>query len=319
MTKTAVAQAEDRRIAHQPALDGLRAVAVSAVLLYHHVGHNGGIGQGGFLGVDIFFVISGFLITALLLAEHRGSGAIDLRRFWSRRARRLIPALLAMLVLAAFLSRLVYPETLQPMIHQDVLWTVGYLQNWHIAFFHAQPSPIGHTWSLSVEEQWYLLWPAALWVLLIWTRGRTRRLAWVLAGLAGASALLVAYLYANGRGDHAFFGTDARALELLVGAGLAAIAQSVARTNPAAARRRTVDGAGLVALAALVLAMVVATAGPTWGKGPLLAMSVATALVIAAGVQPTGPVRTILSFAPLGVDPRSWTRVGVIQAARLAA
>ena len=104
----------EQRLSYQPALDGLRALAVGAVMLYHHQGKNrGGFGRGGFVGVDIFFVLSGFLITALLVAEHRQSGRIEFRRFWIRRARRLMPAFLAMLVLVAVLTRLVYPTNLE--------------------------------------------------------------------------------------------------------------------------------------------------------------------------------------------------------------
>ena len=174
---------------YTPALDGLRAIAVLAVMLYH-----GGVALtgGGFLGVDIFFVLSGFLITTLLLLEFEGTGRLDLPAFWGRRARRLLPALFVVLVVvlvyAAFLS-----GQAADSIRADVLAALFYVSNWWFiasgnSYFEQfqDPSPLTHTWSLAIEEQWYLLLPLALVLLL--PRVRSRR-SWALG--FGLLALVV--------------------------------------------------------------------------------------------------------------------------------
>ena len=143
------------------ALDGLRGVAVVAVLVFH-----GGRLRGGYLGVDLFFVLSGFLITTLLLAEHERRGRIVLRNFYERRARRLLPALvLALLLVALYAAVWARPSEL-PRIRWDGIATLFYFQNWREIVTKQNywdaftaPSPLQHTWSLSIEEQFYLLWP----------------------------------------------------------------------------------------------------------------------------------------------------------------
>ncbi|MFD0823325.1 acyltransferase family protein, partial [Micromonospora zhanjiangensis] len=168
-----------RRFTYQPALDGLRALAVAAVLAFH-----GGVAAlpGGFLGVDAFFVLSGFLITSLLLAEHRATGRLDLVAFWGRRVRRLLPALLVVLVVALLVSRRLLPATEIGALRWDALAALGYVANWRMAdrdgdYFAAtgSPSPLQHTWSLGIEEQFYLLWPVLVAVLLGWAAGRGDR------------------------------------------------------------------------------------------------------------------------------------------------
>ncbi|MEU4369177.1 acyltransferase [Micromonospora chersina] len=164
------------RIAYQPALDGVRALAVAAVLAFH-----GGVAAlpGGFLGVDAFFVLSGFLITSLLLAEHRHTGRIDLVAFWGRRVRRLLPALLLVLLVVLLVSRKLMPGTELGALRWDELAALGYVANWRMAnrdgdYFAAtgSPSPLQHTWSLGIEEQFYLLWPLLLIALLAWAARR---------------------------------------------------------------------------------------------------------------------------------------------------
>src|SRR5437763_1205578 len=191
--------------AYRPGLDGLRALAVIGVLLYH-----AGVRwmPGGLLGVDLFFVISGFLITSLLIAELERSGRIALAGFYGRRARRLFPALAAVLALAVGAMALFRPGDLV-RFRGDLLASVGYVANWwfivkHQSYFVAsgRPSPFQHLWSLAVEEQFYILWPLGL--LALWrslTRGRglteARALApvgWYAAGAACLSASLMAYI-----------------------------------------------------------------------------------------------------------------------------
>jgi peptidoglycan/LPS O-acetylase OafA/YrhL len=222
---------QDQR--YRPALDGLRAIAVLAVIVYH--GRPGWL-PGGWLGVDLFFVISGFLITTLLLAEHDTWGRINLLSFWGARARRLFPALA--LVLAAVLllaGRLTLPAR-RGAVSDDVLATMGYIANWRFlssdeGYFSAiaAPSPVRHAWSLAVEEQFYIIFPLLLIALIAVLRTR-RALVGALAAGAVLSAGWMAHLYVPGVDpSRVYYGTDTRAFELLTGAALAA-ASSVGRT-----------------------------------------------------------------------------------------
>ena len=145
----------------QPALDGIRAVSVIAVLCYHA---GFGWSHGGFLGVEVFFVVSGFLITTLLIEERNRCGAVSLRRFWARRARRLLPALFAMLVAVTIVVLWRGDPAQQSQLRRDLPWGVGYVANWgqilsDAPYFAPSPSALRQLWSLAVEEQWYLLWP----------------------------------------------------------------------------------------------------------------------------------------------------------------
>src|SRR5262245_14814228 len=212
--------------AYRPALDGVRALAVSAVLLFH-----GGVGalRGGFLGVDAFFVLSGFLITSLLLAERARHGRIKLSAFWVRRARRLLPALLVLLVVVVAAFRSVLAGTEVMLLRGDALAALGYIANWRMIYRgsdyfaqNASPSPLQHTWSLGIEEQFYLLWPVLM-VAVLGLAARRSRAALLAVTLAGAtaSAIAAAMLYGPLDSNRAYFGTDARAQALLVGALLA--------------------------------------------------------------------------------------------------
>ena len=200
------------------------------VLAYH-----AGIRQvpGGLLGVDVFFVLSGFLITRLLLAEHRRAGRVSLGQFWLRRARRLVPALLIMLIgISAFATWVASPGSLG-RLRIDALSTLGYVANWRFSFSHQgyfqqfqAPSPLLHTWSLAVEEQFYLIWPLiTVLALRRWSGdGRPRRLL-LIAGLGAlASAGLCLALALRGTDtSRMYYGTDTRAQALLVGATLACL------------------------------------------------------------------------------------------------
>ncbi|MCB0971945.1 MAG: acyltransferase, partial [Acidimicrobiales bacterium] len=153
--------AEPPRIPHVAALDGLRGLAVLGVLTYH-LGHL----RGGYLGVDLFFVLSGYLITSLLLAEQRATGRIDLRAFWARRIRRLLPALLVVVAAVGAYAAVAARRVDLATIRADGLATLVYLANWRTIAagtsywdISLAPSPLQHTWSLAIEEQFYLLWP----------------------------------------------------------------------------------------------------------------------------------------------------------------
>ena len=156
-----------------PGLDGLRALAVTAVIAYH-LGY--GWAQGGLLGVGVFFTLSGYLITDILVGQFAASGRVKLGDFWMRRARRLLPALFVMLaVVVAWVTLL--DKTQLPAIRGAVAASAGYVSNWWLIAQHSSyfaqfgpASPVGHLWSLAVEEQFYLIWPWLLWLGLRWGR-----------------------------------------------------------------------------------------------------------------------------------------------------
>ena len=214
-----------------PALDGIRAVAVLGVMLYH-----GGapLSAGGFLGVNMFFVLSGFLITSLLLSEWTRRLTIRLGQFWVRRARRLLPALLLLLVAVAAYAHFVAAPGEFASLRLDTLATLFYVANWHFIiggsnYFtqSAQPSPLSHLWSLSIEEQFYIVWPpVVLGLLHLGRRLRPSRQLWpvlvaaVGGALASAAAMRWEYLH-HASVTRLYEGTDTRSQDILVGAALA--------------------------------------------------------------------------------------------------
>ena len=224
-------QGDGRRARYVPALDGLRALAILAVLAFH-----GGMpwAHGGFLGVDAFFVLSGYLITSLLLAEWEQTGRIDLAAFWERRARRLLPALLLMVAVVTLGARALLPAEELRLLRGDGLAALFYVANWRMILrggdYFAQtasPSPLEHTWSLGIEEQFYLAWPllvaACLWgrVAVAARRAALRRAILLCAIGVAVSTVLLAALYRAEDPGRAYYGTDTRGASLLIGAGLA--------------------------------------------------------------------------------------------------
>jgi peptidoglycan/LPS O-acetylase OafA/YrhL len=212
-----------------PALDGLRALSVLGVMLYH-----GGSLTGGFLTIDVFFVLSGFLITSLLLGEWVKRVTIRLGQFWARRARRLLPALLVMLVGVALYAKLFATPGEFANLRLDSLSTLFYVANWHFIIGNsnyfvqtAQTSPLAHMWSLSIEEQFYIVWPPVVLVMLhLGRRLRPSRRLWpvMATAVAGAvaSAVEMRLLFLH----HApimriYEGTDTRSQDILVGSALA--------------------------------------------------------------------------------------------------
>src|SRR4051794_2930819 len=210
------------RLPHVDALDGLRGVAVLGVLAFH-LGHL----RGGFLGVDLFFVLSGFLITSLLLAEWRRDGRIALGAFWARRARRLLPAVLVLIAAIAAYAATNPPSVAMHALRGDALATLAYVANWHaIVADHSYwelfsvPSLLAHTWSLAIEEQLYVVWPLIVVVALRFGR---RALLFTALGLGVASAIAMIVLHGDGDPtSRVYFGTDTRAAAVLFGAALAA-------------------------------------------------------------------------------------------------
>ena len=290
---------------YQPSLDGIRAVAVVAVLIYHA---DVRWLPGGFLGVDVFFVVSGYLITSLLVEERRGSMTTDLKRFWLRRAKRLLPALFAMLTVTCAYAAVAVPDALY-RLRTDVLAAATYSTNWWLiaskqSYFEAlgRPPLLRHLWSLAVEEQWYLLWPLVFVLAMALVRGRTERLVVpiVLAALASTAWMAIVF-DPSGDASRAYFGTDTRASGLLIGAA-AAMVWTPWRW-PWADRRRLagLDAIGWLALLALVAVML------RWGqttsllyRGGFLLVSVLSIVVVAVSVHPGATTfRAALSLAPL--------------------
>ncbi len=299
------------RAAFFPALDGVRALAVAGVLLFHA---EFTWAQGGFLGVSTFFTLSGFLIARLLMMEARDTGAIDPKRFFVRRARRLLPA--GMLGIALAIAVVLLDERLVTSggLSWDLLSAQFALANWRFALsgqsysdLFATPSPVLHYWSLAVEEQFYL----GLLVILLLTLRLTRQarravIPWVIVGLAGIVAL-AAFTIPKSI-DRAYYGTDTRALEFLTGALLAAVlvhwrAWRTRLRIPEWAHRNAAPALGvasLLALQGMILFWVVAQQTDDYlYNGGLVGYSVLSATVIGACLVEGSPVAWLLSFAPL--------------------
>jgi peptidoglycan/LPS O-acetylase OafA/YrhL len=292
----------DGRLPTLPALDGIRAAAVAGVLLYHSDIY---WFPGGLLGVEVFFVLSGYLITSLLWSELRTSNAINVLEFWRRRARRLLPALFAMLAIVATVWVLALPDEVA-RVRGDVAAAATYTSNWYLihsdhSYFisFARPSPFGHLWSLAIEEQFYLLWPAAL--LLLWRFVRDRRwVAVVIVAGAGMSAGMLALLYNGGDPSRIYYGTDTRAAGLLIGSALALVwrpfDERERRTVPAwALDAATVGAGGLLVWSFMRFDDLDAF---TYRPG-LLLVSLATAALIAACVHPAARVARVLATRPM--------------------
>ena len=287
-------------LAYRPGLDGLRAIAVAGVFLYHS---RIDWLPGGFLGVDLFFVLSGYLITSLLLVEWEARNRIDLRRFWLRRARRLLPALvvvvLAALVLAAIFARDDLART-----RGDAVSSLLYYTNWHeIVANHSyfnlmgRPSLLQHLWSLAVEEQFYVIWPLLLVPGLVFL-GRKRLPLLVVAGIAG-SATLMWLLYKPTDPTRVWNGTDTRAFLLLMGIFLALVWPYVERLRRALPLLELFGVAALVAT--VLLFRQVHDYDPTLWQGGDLAAAFCFMVLIAAVAHPG----TGLGEA-LGVQPLRW-------------
>ncbi len=302
---------------HLPALNGLRALAVLGVMAYHL---QLGWASGGYLGVDLFFVLSGFLISTLLLEEWLATGAVSLANFWGRRAKRLLPALF--LVVAALGVYLVVNAHLGgpganglvdlSALRGDALATLLYVGNWHAIYAHqsyfaqfSTPSPLQHTWSLAIEEQFYLVWPPALLLLV-----RSARRSWrqvgtlVVTGVGLLSAGLMAFLFHPG-GDptRVYYGTDTRLFDLMAGATVAFLAAG--RPQPGLKARRVLHMAAPASAALLGVFWVISGTSAGLPKdfmfqGGFLLCAVLAAVVVAdVRLLDPGPLSRLLSVRPL--------------------
>jgi peptidoglycan/LPS O-acetylase OafA/YrhL len=295
---------------YMPGLDGLRALAVLAVIAYHL---EFGWAQGGLLGVGIFFTLSGYLITDMLLAQiDRGGERIA--AFWLGRARRLLPALFLMLAVVVTWVTVIGPAQ-PPQFRQAVGAAALYVSNWqlilqHVSYFarFGPASPLNHLWSLGVEEQFYILWPLLLplGVRLIRERpaaaGLRPRLALATLILAVASAVEMGLLYRPSFDpSRVYFGTDTRAFEILAGAALTMVWPSARlRADISQGARRTLDGLGALGLLAICV-MIVRTSeySAFLYRGGFVLLALATVLLLTALVHPATRLGAVLGVAPL--------------------
>jgi peptidoglycan/LPS O-acetylase OafA/YrhL len=281
--------------AYLTGLDGLRALAVAAVLLYH-----AGLLAGGFLGVEVFFVISGYLITSLLIREWQLNDSIDIRAFWIRRARRLVPASVLTIVVTLAVAVVALPDEVASLRGAAAAALLS-VSNWY-AIFNQQsyfesvgrPPLLRHYWSLAIEAQFYLVWPIALVFGLSRFRQRYVLVATLLIALA--SAVWMAVLHQpDGDPSRVYYGTDTRASGLLLGAALALAAPRWR------SRGLTIDGAGALALGGLAfLCLKLGEYDPFLYSGGFALVGLLSLVTIAAAVHPEGHFgRRVLEWAPL--------------------
>jgi peptidoglycan/LPS O-acetylase OafA/YrhL len=289
-------------ITYLPGLDGLRALAVGAVFLFH-----AGVTSGGFIGVDVFFVISGFLITAIAVAEVERTDRLSLGRFWARRVRRLLPAMLVV-VGAVLVYSIAEGGAALRRVGRDAASTLLYVANWaqigegrdYFAAYDAPPL-LEHAWSLAVEEQFYVVWPIVIAVLARSCRGRSigirTSVALVAAGVAIAS-LVVTLVLRSSDGvslSRLYYGTDTRAVALAVGAIAGALATSDRLTS---LQRRSVLRNVLGAASALGLVAIAVTidGSERWLYGPGFLVIALLSLAVMLAVMGSGPLCSALSM-----------------------
>jgi peptidoglycan/LPS O-acetylase OafA/YrhL len=299
-----ISRPQDSRFPYLPGIDALRALAVLAVFFYHS-----GVGwmPGGFLGVDLFFVISGYLITSLLLREFRGGGAVNLGRFWLRRAKRLLPAVSVMIAVTMIVAAIVEPDRVDAL-RGDALASLAYFANWHFIFSgqsyfeqFQRPSLFTHLWSLSVEEQFYLFWPL-IFAAGMKLFGRGRLLVGVLAGALGSVALAWILFDPGSDASRVYYGTDTHAVGLLAGVALALV------WSPIELRRRRsgplvgpiLDAIGVLALGYVVLGFLrVHDYDLALYHGGYLWLAIVVALLLAVMAHPAARLGTLVGRAPV--------------------
>lgn len=305
---TPAARAGVRGFGYIPGLDGIRAIAVLAVLLYHA---DVPWMPGGFLGVDMFFVLSGFLITSIVLTEIEKTGRLDFKRFYIHRARRLLPALIAVLVFSAILAAIFAPDA-AAALRRDIPAAFFYATNWVYvvtdqSYFEltGRAPLLQHLWSLAVEEQFYLLWPAiAVFAFRRGGRGRVRE--WAIIGALASTLIMVVLSLLGGYpdpndGSRVYFGTDAHAMGLLLGAALATVwIPQHLTTRLTAGARVLIDAAGFAALGLTIVIMMTSHSNASWLYwGGFLIFAAIVAVLIAATAHPASLLGRALGAQPL--------------------
>ncbi|MFM7872286.1 MAG: acyltransferase family protein, partial [Actinomycetota bacterium] len=281
---------------HVPALDGLRALAVLGVLAFHDDRL-----PGGFLGVDLFFVLSGYLITGLLISDD----ATTLRRFWAQRLRRLIPSVLVVIVVVLIVFRSAGDPSEWILARRDAPWAQFYGANWHQIWLGTDywsqftvPSPFEHLWSLAIEEQFYLLWPIA--VLGLLRRRSPLSVTWVAAVLTALSGLVMWVLSSEVSVTRVYMGTDTRAMGLVFGAFLATPAITGITADLATRFRRSISAWCFVPVVLVGALWFTVEGGDSWlFRGGLQVHSLLSGLVIIGVAHSQGPVSRVLALRPL--------------------
>ena len=290
---------------YMPGLDGLRALAVFAVILYHL---RIPWAVGGFNGVTLFFVLSGYLITDLLLKEWRRDGGIALKNFWFRRAKRLLPAVFTLLICVTVYVA-IFRRDMLANLSGDLLPAAFYYSNWwyvlhHVSYFQSfDPQLLNHFWSLAVEEQFYIFWPLLLIGILVVFRKRPKFVVPAIVALALASALAMALMYMP---DHdpsrIYYGTDTRAFSLLVGAAVAYVVPSAKLRLLKLDRlgRVLAEALGAAALIGCVCILVFTDQfSPFVYRGGMLLFSVLCIVLILVAAHPDTWIGKAFSVAPL--------------------
>lgn len=295
-------------LGYQPGLDGLRALAIIGVLLFH-----GGVDAvpGGFLGVDVFFVLSGFLISTLLLEELDRSDRVRFGTFYLRRARRLLPALFLLLTVLALAVGFVYTDA-AAALRRDGLAALTYVTNWWFIFseqsyfdFTGRPPLLAHLWSLAIEEQFYLLWPLLL--FLLYRLGKRPMVGWLALVTALASTAWMWWLADDqamplfADPSRIYFGTDSHIMGLLVGAALATVWRpGLAPAHVPTGARWLLTGAGIGALALIVAAYTFVSEYTSWlYRGGFLLFSLVVALAIAMLTHPAIALGRVFATQPM--------------------
>ncbi len=295
------------RLRHYPGLDGLRGLAVLGVIAFHAGEAGAGKLTGGYLGVDLFFVLSGFLITSLLLGERRDSDTVKLSAFWGRRARRLLPAVLVVLVAVAVFSRFFATAAEMAKLRSDGLATLFYAANWRNVLSHdsywamfESPSPLQHTWSLAIEEQFYLFWPLAVFGLIVWKRRSTTAVLVLASAGALASVGAMQLLFHPGDTTRAYFGTDTRIAAIFLGCGLAAALHRWGHV-PTGRARYAIEVAALAGIGWLAYAWcTIDGQDDLLYRGGFLLSELAVLALIASVTHPEeGVIGKAFSFKPL--------------------
>jgi peptidoglycan/LPS O-acetylase OafA/YrhL len=320
---------EISRVPYLPGLDGMRALAVVAVMVYHA---NADWLPGGYLGVEVFFVISGYLITLLLISEKERTSTVDMKHFWYRRARRLLPALFTMLIALTIWTSLFDRDALGKL-RGDVIAALLYVSNWYQIWTGAgytaanEFAPLRHLWSLAVEEQFYVVWPLVMFALL---RGGSRRIAdisrWLVVVALGIT-IVTALVYTSGpigtpevtpdaywsvfgreisKFDWSYLGTFSRAAGLLLGAAFAMVWRPVAvMRGPLRTKGPLLDLVAMIGLAALAaMAWWMWLIGPDGGnpllfRGGFVLCAIATLMMVAAVTHERAVTSKVLSIPVL--------------------
>lgn len=285
-------------------IDGLRALAVLAVIIYHL---NYNWAPGGLLGVGIFFVLSGYLITDILIAEWGRNGRLDMKDFWLRRAKRLLPALFLLLIVVVAGVAIFSPAQMES-VRGDAGAAIFYVSNWWLVFHDVSyfekfgpPSPLGHLWSLAVEEQFYLIWPLLLMLGLRFLKRRGPLMIVTLL-LAAASAIAMAVLYEPGLDpSRVYYGTDTRVFGLLIGAALAMMWPSrMLSANISRQSRLTLDLCGLLSLGILLYSIWKTNQYDDYlYQGGLVLLSVVSAVLVAVLAHPASILAKVMGAKPL--------------------